>query len=126
MSRSGASNWHDNTASQNMFLNIFFVHHNSTAAAEHGSDFRNPGERTIVNFLSVEWTPSRPKRSAAMLRKTMIVLAKAAALTSGLTVEAFAHGGGRGHSCSALRMVVAPTSQAAALFYGRLFEVGQI
>ena len=32
-----------------------------------------------------------------MLRKTMIVLAKAAALTSGLTVEAFAHGGGRGH-----------------------------
>ena len=32
-----------------------------------------------------------------MLRKTMIVLAKAAALTSGLTVEVFAHGGGRGH-----------------------------
>ena len=32
-----------------------------------------------------------------MLRKTMIVLAKAAALTSGLTVEAFPHGGGRGH-----------------------------
>ena len=32
-----------------------------------------------------------------MLRKTMIVLAKAAALTSGLTVDAFAHGGGRGH-----------------------------
>jgi len=65
-----------------------------------------------------------------MLRKTMIVLAKAAALTSGLTVEAFAHGGGRGHSWSALRIVarklVAPTSQAAALFYGRLFEVGQI
>jgi hypothetical protein len=30
----------------NMFLNIFFVHHNSTAAAEHGSDFRNPGERS--------------------------------------------------------------------------------
>jgi hypothetical protein len=23
-----------------MFLNIFFAHHNSTAAAEHGSDFR--------------------------------------------------------------------------------------
>ena len=40
-----------------------------------------------------------------MLRKTMIVLAKAAALTSGLTVEAFAHGSGRGHSWSALRMV---------------------
>ena len=32
-----------------------------------------------------------------MLRKTMIVLAKAAALTSALTVEVFAHGGGRGH-----------------------------
>jgi hypothetical protein len=32
-----------------------------------------------------------------MLRKTMIVLAKAAALTSGLTVDAFAHGGSRGH-----------------------------
>ena len=43
-------------------------------------------------FLSVEWTPSRPKRRASMLRKTMIDLAKAAALTSGLTVEAFAHG----------------------------------
>ena len=40
-----------------------------------------------------------------MLRKTMIVLAKAAALTSGLTVEAFAHGGGRGHSWSAPRML---------------------
>jgi hypothetical protein len=41
-----ASNWRDNTASQNMFLNIFVVHHNSTAATEHGSDFRNPGERS--------------------------------------------------------------------------------
>ena len=41
----GASNWRDNTASQNMFLNIFFVDHSSTAAAEHGSDFRDPGER---------------------------------------------------------------------------------
>jgi hypothetical protein len=40
-----------------------------------------------------------------MLRKTMIVLAKAAALTSGLTVEAFAHGDGRGHAWSALRTV---------------------
>jgi hypothetical protein len=28
------------SASRNMFLNIFFVHHNSIAAAEHGSDFR--------------------------------------------------------------------------------------
>jgi hypothetical protein len=62
-----------------------------------------------------------------MLRKTMIVLAKAAALTSGLTVESFARGdaeGMRGPRCGWLR--VAPTSQAAALFYGRLYEVGQI
>ena len=62
-----------------------------------------------------------------MLRKTMIVLAKAAALTSGLTVEAFAHGdaeGMRGPRCEWLRVkLVAPTSQAAALFYGRLFEI---
>ena len=35
-----------------------------------------------------------------MLRKTMIVLAKAAALTGGLTVDAFAHRGGRGHGGS--------------------------
>jgi hypothetical protein len=103
MSRRGASNWRGNTASQNMFLNIFFVHHNSTAAAEHGSDFRDP-----VNdreFLSVEWTPSRPKGVPTMSRKTMIVLAKGAALASGLTVEAFADGGGRGRAWSALRMV---------------------
>src|ERR1700738_5239721 len=62
-----------------------------------------------------------------MLRKTMIVLAKAGALTSGLTVEAFAHGdaeGMRGPRCGWLRVkLVAPTSQAAALFYGRLFEI---
>ena len=32
-----------------------------------------------------------------MLRKTMIVLAMPTALTSGLTVEAFEHGDGRGH-----------------------------
>ena len=65
-----------------------------------------------------------------MLRKTMIVLAKAAALTSGLTVEAFAHGdaeGTRCPCCGRLRLkLVALTSQAADLFYGRLFEVGQI
>jgi hypothetical protein len=46
-----------------------------------------------------------PKGVLTMLGKTMIVLAKAAALTSGLTVEAFPHGGGRGHAWSALRMV---------------------
>ena len=32
-----------------------------------------------------------------MLRKTMIVLATAAALTGGLTADAFARGGGGGH-----------------------------
>jgi hypothetical protein len=31
------------TAGQNIFLNIFLVNHNSTAA-QHRSDFRNPGE----------------------------------------------------------------------------------
>jgi hypothetical protein len=48
----------------------------------------------------------------------MIVSAKAAALTSGSTVEAFAHDGGRVHAWSTLQMVarklVAATSQAAA------------
>jgi hypothetical protein len=65
-----------------------------------------------------------------MLRKTMIVSAKAAALTSGLTAEGFAHGDAEGmHSprCGWLLVkLVAPRSQAAATFYGRLFEVGQI
>jgi hypothetical protein len=36
-------------------------------------------------------------RSMPMLRKTMIVLATAAALTGGLTADAFARGGGGGH-----------------------------
>jgi uncharacterized membrane protein len=36
-------------------------------------------------------------RSIPMLRKTMIVLATAAALTAGLTADAFARGGGGGH-----------------------------
>ena len=65
-----------------------------------------------------------------MLRKTMIVFAMAPALISGLTVEAFAHDdaeGMRGPRCGWLRVkLVAPTSQAVALFYERLFEVGQI
>ena len=59
-----------------------------------------------------------------MLRKTMIVLAKAAAVTSGLAVEAFAHGDAEG-TCGP-RRGFAPTSQATALFHGRLFEVRQI
>src|SRR5580704_16711300 len=68
-----------------------------------------------------------PRGVPTMLGKTTIVLAKAAALTSGLTVEAFAHGdaeGLRGPRYGWLRVkLVAPTSKAAALFYGRLFEI---
>ena len=64
-----------------------------------------------------------------MLRKTMIVLAKAAALTSGLTVEAFEHGdaeGMRGPHCGWLRVkLVAPTLQLGGLFYWRLFGLCQ-
>ena len=59
-----------------------------------------------------------------MLRKTMIVSAEAAALTSGLTVEALAHGDAEGR-CNP-RSGFAPTSRATALFSGPLFEVRQI
>jgi hypothetical protein len=45
MSQRGASNWRDDAASQNMFLNILVIHHNSTATTEHGSDFLQSGER---------------------------------------------------------------------------------
>jgi hypothetical protein len=38
----------------------------------------------------------RVRRSVPMLRKTMIVLLTAAALTGGLTADAFARGGGGG------------------------------
>ena len=62
-----------------------------------------------------------------MLRKTMIVLAEAAALTSGLMSKRLRMAvaeGMRGPRCGWLRVkLVAPTSQAAALFYGRLFEI---
>jgi hypothetical protein len=59
-----------------------------------------------------------------MLGKTITVSPKAAALTSGLTVEALAHGDAEG--MRGPRRGFAPTSQGAALFYGRLFEVEQI
>jgi hypothetical protein len=82
---------------------------------------------TIVIFCQSNGRRRVPKGVPTMLRKTMIVFAKAAALTSGLTAEAFAHGdaeGMRGPRCGWLRVkFVAPTSQAAALFYGRLFEI---
>jgi hypothetical protein len=83
----------------------------------------------IVNVLSVEWTPSRPKRSASMLLETMIVLALVASTVSAMRA-AFAHGhaaGMRRPRCGWLRVgFLAPTSQAAAVFYGRRFEVRQI
>src|SRR6185437_4766489 len=41
-------------------------------------------------------TRSRPEGVCPMLRKTMIVLATAAALTGGLTADALARGGGGG------------------------------
>jgi len=53
-------------------------------------------------FVSRMDAVASQKEVPTMLRKTMIVLAKAAALTSGLTVEAFAHGdaeGMRGPRC---------------------------
>src|SRR5260370_2086828 len=43
------------------------------------------------------WTRGPRPKEDQMLRKTMIVLATAAALTSGLTADAFARGGGGGH-----------------------------
>ena len=43
-----AFNWRDNAASQTMFLNILLVHHTSAAAAEPGSDFRSPRERSRI------------------------------------------------------------------------------
>ena len=69
------------------------------------------------------------KWSALMLRKTMIVLAEAASTVSAMRA-AFAHGhaaGMRRPRCGWLRVrLLAPTSQAAAVFYGRRFEVRQI
>jgi hypothetical protein len=55
----------------------------------------------IANVLSVEWTPSRPKRSASMLLETMIVLAKGC-FDSQCDVCARPCSG---HASSALRMV---------------------
>src|SRR5258705_9894482 len=43
------------------------------------------------------WTRGPRPKEDQMLRKTMIVLATAAALTGGLTADAFARGGGGGH-----------------------------
>src|SRR5258708_24059500 len=42
------------------------------------------------------WTRGPSPKEDQMLRKTMIVLATAAALTGGLTADAFARGGGAG------------------------------
>jgi hypothetical protein len=66
------------------------------------------------------------KRSASMLRETMIVLAKAASTVSAMRA-AFAPGHAAGMPrprCGWLRVrLLAPTSQAAAVFYGRLFKM---
>src|SRR5260221_8628251 len=43
------------------------------------------------------WTRGPRPKEDQMSRKTMIVLATAAALTGGLTADAFARGGGGGH-----------------------------
>jgi hypothetical protein len=65
-----------------------------------------------------------------MLYETMIVLAKTASTVSAMVRAAFAHGHAaamRRPRCGWLRIkLVAPTSQAAAVFYGRPFEVRQI
>ena len=81
-----------------MFLNIFFVHHNCM-------DLIFGIKASDREFFVSRMDAVASQKESSMLHKTMIVLAKAAALTSGLTVEAFAHGGGRGHAWSALRMV---------------------
>jgi hypothetical protein len=49
-----------------------------------------------IAMFSIEMDATASGRSNAMLRKTMIVLATAAILTAGLTVDAFARGGGGG------------------------------
>jgi hypothetical protein len=50
----------------------------------------------FVTMFSLEWTPIASKGVHPMLRKTMIVLAMAAALTGGLTADAFAIAAGHG------------------------------
>jgi hypothetical protein len=76
MSRRSASNWRDSAASQNIFLNIFFVHHNSPAARRSMDLIFEAKDRecSVGRMDAVA-----AKRSASMLRKTMIVLAKVGA-----------------------------------------------
>ena len=50
-----------------------------------------------------------------MLRKTMIVLATAAALTGGLTADAFARGGGGGHGAGSAAPALIWAGDSAAL-----------
>src|ERR1700747_203393 len=52
--------------------------------------------RAAVMRCSTEMDASGVRRSSPILRKTMFVLATAAALTGGLTADAFARGGGGG------------------------------
>ena len=63
-----------------------------------------------------------------MLRETMIVLAKASTVSAMRAAFALGYAAGmRRPRCGWLRVrSLAPTSQAAVVFYGRLFEVRQI
>ena len=83
MSRRSASNWRNNTANPNMFLNIFFVHHNCM-------DLIFGIKASDREFFVSRMDAVASQKESSMLHKTMIVLAKAAALTSELTAEAFA------------------------------------
>jgi hypothetical protein len=67
-----------NVDSQNIFLNIFFVHHNSPAARRSMDPIfaiQTKDRECIVSRMDAVAV----KRSASMLRKTMIVLAKVGA-----------------------------------------------
>ena len=67
----------------------------------------------------------RVRRSTSMLRKTMIVLLTAAALTGGLTADAFARGGGgggHGAGSAAAALIWAADSAAALAWAAALAE----
>jgi hypothetical protein len=55
-----------------------------------------PISESAMPALGFQMDAGRVRRSILMLRKTMIVLLTAAALTGGLTADAFARGGGGG------------------------------
>src|SRR5436305_1588034 len=76
----------------------------------------NPRHRSAFS----KWTPLASEGACAMLRKTMIILATAIALTAGLSADAFARGGGGGGGHSGVDTVVASvaaTVSAVALMW---------